>query len=206
MFLQSAMPELRGLGCYYSSLLILAFGWGKVLSQTHTLLHTSLLVHVHVLTHVLSYVRTFGGGIMEPDFDSAERRLLVRLWPDKKLWYRSLAGTGLADRPLRRSIRSLQKRGYIAPEEPKNRKRGQKKPFRLTNQGWIAAARLLVGKIDKDSGPFLQILERVKQISEMPEDEGEGVTPLAIDIANILNKENSKKVRDILYTLINELK
>jgi len=53
-------------------------------------------------------------------------------------------------------------------------------------------ARLLVGKIDKDSGPFLQILERVKEISEMPEDEGEGVTPLAIDIANILNKENSE--------------
>jgi len=68
------------------------------------------------------------------------------------------------------------------------------------------AARLLVGKIDKDSGPFLQILERVKQISEMPEDEGEGAAPLAIDIANILNRENSKKVRDILYTLINELK
>jgi hypothetical protein len=71
---------------------------------------------------------------------------------------------------------------------------------------YFGERRLLVGKIDKDSGPFLQILERVKEIPEMPEDEGEGVTPLAIDIANILNKENSKKVRDILYTLINELK
>jgi len=143
---------------------------------------------------------------MEPDLNSAERRLLFSLWPDRKRWYRSLAGTDLADRPLRRSIRSLQERGYIVLEEPENRKRGQKKLFRLTNQGWVAAAGLLVGKIDKDSGPFLQILERVKQISEMPEDEGEGVAPLAIDIANLLNKENSKKVRDILCALIKELK
>jgi len=143
---------------------------------------------------------------MEPDFDSAEGKLLVDLWPDRKRWYRSLAGTDLADRPLRRSIRRLRKEGYIAIEKPRYWKRGQKKYFHLTQQGRMAATRLLVGRIDKDCGPFLQMLEDIRKISEMPEDEGEEVTPIAIDICNILNKENSEKVRDILYALIKELK
>lgn len=142
---------------------------------------------------------------MEEEFTWAEKKIIVRLWPDKKLWYRVFANREIADRPLRRSIKSLCRRGYIARDEPPKWKRGMKKFFWLTQQGKRAANRLLVTW--KGGALFLQILERMEAISELPDDEGERVLELALDIVNVLDtKEKSSKVRDTLVELIKQLK
>lgn len=142
---------------------------------------------------------------MEEEFTWAERKILIRLWPDKKLWYRFFANREIANRPLERSIKSLQKRGYIAREESPEWKRGMKKHFWLTRQGLRAVSRLLVS--EKGGELFLQILERVEAISELPDDKGERVLELALDIVNILDtKEKSRKVKDALVKLIKQLK
>ena len=142
---------------------------------------------------------------MEEEFTWAEKKILIRLWPDKKLWYRFFANCEIADRPLRRSIKSLHRRGYIARDEPPEWKQGMKRHFWLTRQGWRAASRLLVAR--KGGELFLQILEKVETISELPNDEGERVLELALDIVNMLDtKEKARKVRDVLVDLIKQLK
>ena len=141
---------------------------------------------------------------MEPEFTWAERKVLMRLWPNKKLWYRALVNE-IPDRRLRRSLESLQERGYIVRDEPPTWKRGMKKCFHLTHQGQRATDRLLVP--EKKGELFLQILKILEAISELHDDEGERVAELALDLVNLLDtREKSMKVRDALRHLIKELK
>lgn len=141
---------------------------------------------------------------MEAEFTGAEKKLLMRLWPNRKEWYRSLV-LEISRRRLEKSLRNLERRGYIARDEARSWAKGRKKFIELTDQGRRAASRLLIA--GKGGKLFIQILEDLEAISKLPSDKGEKVAELALDIVNVLDtEEKSEKVRDVLSHLIKQLK
>lgn len=143
---------------------------------------------------------------MKEGLGREEEKILEALFPDKRLWFREfLSGYEIADKPLRRNLRGLQKRGYIVKDKPMGWKRGMKIHYYLTPAGKHLAAKLIVG--DKGRDIFIEVLDRIVSIAELYDDEGEKVLELALEIVNMLwDKEKSLRLREALCELVGELK
>ena len=142
---------------------------------------------------------------MKERLDETEEKILKALLPNKKLWHRELLNIVKHDKPLRRSLRRLWKNNYIIKDKPAGWKRGMKIHYYLTPAGKRLAAQLIIG--DKGRDIFIQVLNKIASIAELPDDEGERVLELALEIVNALwDKEKSSHLRDALCELVGELK
>lgn len=122
---------------------------------------------------------------MKEVLSKEEEKILEALFPDKRLWFREFHSEyEIADKPLRRYLRVLQKRGYIAKDKPRGWKRGMKIHYYLTPTGKHLAARLIIGDMGRDV--FIEVLDRIASIAELYDDEGERALGLALEIANAL--------------------
>ena len=78
-------------------------------------------------------------------------------------------------------------------------------PYYLTPEGKRVAVQLIIG--DKARELFIQALERLESIAQLPGDEGEKVLELALEIINMLDdEEKSTQLKDVLSDLINKLR
>lgn len=142
---------------------------------------------------------------MKEELNETEEKILKALFHDKKLWYRAFLDIGIADKPLRRSLKRLQKKGYIVKDKPSRWKRGMRISYYLTSAGKHVAIQLIIG--DRGRNLFIQILDKIVSIAKLYDDEGEKVLDLALDIVNMLDdKEKSIRLRDALCDLIDELR
>jgi DNA-binding PadR family transcriptional regulator len=142
---------------------------------------------------------------MTEELSKEEETVLTALFPDRRLWYREFHSEyEIADKPLRRVLKRLQRSRYIVKDKPQEWKRGMKIPYYLTRKGKHIAARLVIGEKGRDL--FTEVLERIVAISNLHNDEGEKVLELALDIVNMLDdKEKSISLRDALCELVGEL-
>jgi len=142
---------------------------------------------------------------MKEELSKEEEKVLTALFPDKRLWYREFHSEyEIADKPLRRSLKKLQKSKYIIKDKPQEWKRGMKIPYHLTRKGKHTAARLIIG--ERGRALFTEVLEKTMAISDLHDDEGEKVLELALDIVNMLDdKEKSISLRDALCELVGKL-
>lgn len=132
-----------------------------------------------------------------------EEKILKELFPKKKLGHRELTYTGIADKPLRRGLKRLQKDGFI--DVLPGWKLGKKKPYHLKPKGRRAASRLIVGEVGKEL--FFRVLERLESIAKLPDDEGERVAELALEIVNMLEgKEKSTQFMQAIISLLGKTK
>jgi len=123
-----------------------------------------------------------------------EEAVLVGLWPDKRSWHRKLMRElGVNDKPLRRSLRELVEEGYLF-KEPRKTELGSKGSYHLTTKGRRKASRLRIGEAGRTL--FLQVLDKLEAISKLPDDEGELVLELALEIVNMLGTEERSKILD----------
>jgi DNA-binding HxlR family transcriptional regulator len=120
--------------------------------------------------------------------------VLVGLWPDKRSWHRKLMRElRVNDKPLRRILRELVEEGYLF-KEPRKTELGSKGPYHLTTKGRRKASRLRIGEAGRTL--FLQVLDKLEAISKLPDDEGELVLELALEIVNMLGTEERSKILD----------
>ena len=95
--------------------------------------------------------------------------------------------------------------GYIVKDKPAGWRQGMKIPYYLTPEGKRVAVQLIIG--DKARELFIQALERLESIAQLPGDEGEKVLELALEIINMLDdEEKSTQLKDVLSDLINKLR
>jgi len=143
---------------------------------------------------------------MKETIDETEREILKALWLNERICYRQfIAPIGLSDKPLRRRLERLQKKGYIVKDKPPKWKRGMKIPYYLLPDGEPVANQLVMGDLGREL--FVQALEKLESIAELPDDQGEKVLKLALDIINMLsNQEKSTQLKDVICNLINKLR
>ena len=141
---------------------------------------------------------------MKKPLSKTEETMLKLLLTEGELWHRQFLKYDIGDKPLRRYLRKLETKGYIMRRKPPNWKRGMRIPYLLSPKGERVAARLAMD--DRARRLFVQVLEELKSMAELPDDKGERVAEHALRIVNMLDdREKSRRLRDIVVRFIEKM-